>query len=354
MVDNIVNPPVILLAAWRQEGKFEFETELEHVGLNVTTLDIPTYDMKNRTVRWREILLWLDYLKLAWHAFQMGQHTENAVIVACHSLTGVFVTLFSILMPWKKAQPVVALNLIVRNKGFLNRILRGLIYKIAFLSNQLLITVNAPELRTQYMAEFGIRPDRISVLYDGYEGDSVITPPSLDDDGFVFSGGEADRDWNTLLAVASACPDICFKIVARRINWLPEKAVPPNVEVVFDTDEVTFYTMVARSRLVLLPLRGRATAGLIVQRRSTFLGKMVIATKTPALVVYYPDDAHDLLIAEDDSETMITRLNYYWNNPEERIAKVKQVQEHFLQNFSPLDHARQVADLVQKIAIETA
>jgi len=340
---------IVLLVAWSLKGEqFWLEKELKDLGFTVTTLDIPNFNPKNRVIKRREILLWIEHLKLAWRGVKTARQTEG-VIVAHYFLVGVLASLLSAPRSSKNRLPVIALNMIARNKGTVNQILRRLVYQTGFSSNQLLLTVNSPELREQYLKTFDIRNENIFVLRDCWWPELLeVSSPNLNDHEFVFSGGEAARDWDTLLSVAAACPEIHFKVVARRMTWAPKREVTSNVEVLFDTSEEEFYSLAASSRLVILPLIGTVTAGLIVLIKSIFFGKMVITTDTPATTPYYPNDCSELLVSEADVETMISKLKYYWINTEERNQKAIKVQNYVLNYFSPKAYAQQVSHLIEK------
>lgn len=339
---------IILLASWRVENpkKNWLHVELERIGYNVVTLDIPEYNIKNREIKWREILLWSDYLKLALRGIRIARRNDGAVVVACHSLVGVFVSLLSNPLSSTKRLPVIALNMIIRDKGIWIRFIRWFFYRNAFLSDQFLVTVSASELRDQYIKQFKIKFQNISVLRDCHGPVSIFSEPNIKGKDFVFSGGEADRDWHTLISVAKACPEIFFKVVARQRSWPRDLTVPSNVEVLFDTNQAEFYKLVSDSRIVLLPLMGTATAGLIVQKRSIKLGKLVIATNTPATVAYYPHDCKDLLVQEADVQTMTSNLRYYWHDPDACFSKVKKLQDHLRNNFSAQAYASQISELI--------
>jgi hypothetical protein len=350
MFNEVEKPRIVLLAAWQlSDPNFWLQKELESLGFDVTVLDIPDYKLENRQIKWREILLWIDYLKLALQGIRVAKQADGTVVLACHFLVGVFVSLLSAPMSLEKRQPTIALNMIVREKGIFNQILRRFVYQTAFLSDQLLLTVNSPELRDRYIESFGIKPENIFVVRECWDPKYKTSSATPRDGEFVFSGGEANRDWNTLLSVASACPEIPFKIAARRITWSPQRDVPANVDVVFDTDVAEFYAMVANSRLILLPLFSQATAGLLVLTRAILMGKLAIVTDTPATVAFYPSHCRDLLVPEADAELMTSRLKYYWANHECQIQKAMEVQNHVLQNLSPSAYANQVSELVNRL-----
>ncbi|MBF2007220.1 MAG: glycosyltransferase [Chlorogloeopsis fritschii C42_A2020_084] len=349
MLTEVDKISIIILVSFRlSQEKFWLHQELEKLGFNVTTLDIPDYNFKNRIVKWREILLWFDYFKLALRGIKVAKQNES-VVVSLHFLVGVFVTILSRILTNKK-QPVIALTLLAHNKGILNQLLRQITYRLAFLSDKFLMTVNSSDLREQYIKSFGIPPQIISVLYDCWDSYYEILPPNNNDDKYIFSGGEAARDWDTLLAVAAACPEIQFKIVARKMYWNFSRKLTLNVEVFFDTSDEKFYSLALQSRLVLLPLVGKVTAGLIVLIRSVLLGKMVISTETPATKLYYPDDCRDLLVAESDVETIISRIKYYWEEHENRINKAIKLQAYMKEKFSPEVFTKQLSILINQLS----
>jgi glycosyltransferase involved in cell wall biosynthesis len=346
MINQNLRKSIIILVAWRLGNeKFWLQKELENQDFKITTLDTPTYTIKNRLFKWRKLILVIDYLKLGWRGIQLATHS-GSIVIADHFHIGVLASLFTLLS--KKRQPVIALNMIVHNERFFIRFLRKLVYQAAFYLTQIKITVNSQEVREQYIKTFGIRSENIFILHDAWLPNYKVSLPSIKDDEFVFSGGEAARDWETLLSVAAACPEIRFKVIARRISWNPRQNVPANVDVFFDTSEEEFYSMAARARLILLPLVDNFPAGLIVLIRSILLGKMVISTNTPAIECYYPQGCRDLLVPQSDPEAIISRLKHYWINPENRIEQARIVQNYVLHNFSPEAYANQVSDLIQK------
>lgn len=339
--------PIVLIVDWRlSDDEFWLQGELERLGFRVVTEGIPDYDMKNRQIRWRKLILWMEYLMLGWCGARMARRV-GGVVVAWNFVTGVCAIMASCL--FRNRPPVVALNMIAHEKSKLHNLFRRLVYHWAFGTNRMLITANSSQLRDQYIESFRINPVSISVLHDPWSRDYEVRPPDALDSGYAFSGGDTARDWDALLAAAQICPEIPFKVVARRMAWRPKRQIPPNVSVVFDTSLDEFYTMARQSRIVLLPLNSNVTAGLIVLIRSLLLGRPVIATETPVLTPYFPDECGDLLVPMGGVEEMASTLRRYWTDHELRVKRAAALQSHVLEHFSPDAYARQVADVVGRV-----
>ena len=338
---------IVLLVDWRLgHDEFWLRTELENLGYNVTIVGIPNYDLRNRQIRWRKLILWGQYLALGWRGARMARRSDGVVVAWCF-IPGIFARLATyVLGAWRL--PVVALNMIAFDKGFLHNIIRALFYRLAFVSDKLFITTNSSELRSMYTQTFKIPEKRIAVLSDSWNPKYSVLSPNCKDSGYIFAGGEASRDWKTLLAIAKERPEISFKIVARRMNWDTATVVPSNVELVFDIPSNEFYDMVTLSRIVLLPLNTSITSGLIVLIRSALIGRLVISTKTPQTARYFPPKCHDLLIPMFSVEKMASALDFYWGNHRKRIDKAKELQSWILENFSPQNYARKVGKIIEK------
>ncbi len=338
-------PIVLLLDYWVpvHNRKYWLQTKLEDLGLEVHVEWIRDYDMANRRVRWRKLILWKQYFQLGLRGARIAR-ARGGIVVAWNFIPGAFAALVSRLRR-RPGPPVVGLNMIYYDKGRVLNSTRSAIYRFAGGRGHLLLTVSSHSLRRQYVDRFGFRSEQVSVLHDAWQPEYPTARPSLDDGGYVFSGGEAARDWGTLLSVARACPHIPFKVVARRMRW-KQTDVPRNVQVRFDTSEEEFYSLAAGARLVLLPLLDRVTSGLIVLVRSVLLGRPVLGTQTPGMMPYFPADCRDLLVGIGDAEQMASKVQHYWNDPDLRLIKAQSLQDHVIAEFSPDAYARQVADLV--------
>jgi glycosyltransferase involved in cell wall biosynthesis len=109
---------------------------------------------------------------------------------------------------------------------------------------------------------------------------------------YVFSGGDANRDYATLVAAARGlnCRVI---IVSHQLAELPTAALPANVEIIGGLPPDEFNRMMAGAAAVVVPLRPGAleTGGRTVYGNAMTMGKAVIVAD---------DDAGDYITNEHD------------------------------------------------------
>ncbi len=337
-------PKIILLVDWKVADKPTLAQGLENLGHEVTVLDIPNYDMKNRTHRWGRLVLWWQFARLGYQAAHLARQT-GGVVVGINFICGAFAAFFSPL-----GTCAIGLNLIAHEKGRLNQYLRKFVYDQVFSSRRLIATANSEYLCKKYQREFKVREDQIQVLHDAWSPRYAVKEPVSLPDSYIFSGGEAARDWDTVLAAAQAFPDQAFLIIARKMTWKPEITLPPNVNVQFDVDEAQFYAAVERAKLVLLPVKGEVTAGLIVMIRSALLGKLVLTTNNAVMRDYFPDDLRFLLAGEGDIDAVCKALQLLLAGEQDVARKAKIFQRYILETFSPQNYACQVSSMVSEIA----
>lgn len=335
---------VILLVDWKLTDKpFWLQQCLNERGFLVKTIGISNYDLKFHVNRWRKIYLWWQYLVLGLKGVR-ALRKKGGVIVSWNFICGVFAALFN----KKRNPPIIGLNMIAHQKGMLNNFLRHVLYKRIFSKRKIIATVNSKELIPEYSKIYYLQPDQLHVLHDPWSRNYPVCKPSKKTDDYIFSGGEAARDWKTMLNVAERTPNIPYKIIARQMNWLTSTPIPDNVQVEFDTSVDVFYERVRNAQIVLLTLKGKITAGLIVLIRSILMGKLVVSTDTPATQIYYPATCHDLLINEGDVEGFRKKIFELRENDNLRVKKSIDLQKYVLSNFSPEKFSDQVKELILK------
>ena len=343
---------VVLLVDWVVgDNAFWLSELLAERGSQVVTLGIPDYSMRNREVKWRKVLLWWQYLVLGYRGVQLARRS-SAIVVSWNFIPGIFAVLVSRILPSPRVR-VVSLNAIAYRKGTIYDFVRGLMYRTAFASGRLWLTVNSEEVRRLYEEQFGFLPERVEVLHDCWTRDYELGDPGRRDEGHIFVGGEAARDWPLVLEVAARRPEVRFELVARRKDWPPAATCPPNVHLQFDTSDKEFYGLVEGSRLVLIPLSSTVTAGLIVLIRSALLGRLVLATRTPATEACYPAELDHLLVHTGDAIGFCTLIDALWHDDDVRVEAARSLQDHVYESRTPHEFADRVADLVRRAGSES-
>ena len=105
------------------------------------------------------------------------------------------------------------------------------------------------------------------------------------DDGFIFTGGYSNRDYDLLLSATADVP-APLVIVASSRNQI-SAAHGPNTTIHRDLPEGEFETLLARSRLVAMPLKSQGEAcGQSVLLRVLRNGKPLVATRHESIEEY--------------------------------------------------------------------
>jgi hypothetical protein len=327
-------PGLVLLLDDRLPGAVHWiATGLDQRGYHVTLLDIPSYSLRNRLVRWRKVILWWQYLELAVRGLRLARQND-AIILSTNFHVGALAAAMGRLHLGDRPN-VLALNAIVREKGLVLTWARSQLYRLASGGGGLRLTVNSQQNALRYQRMFGFDEQHVSVVNDPWEPEYPAEDRSDVESDSIFCGGEAARDWDTFFAVARDHPDISFVGVARSKDWAHGHQFPENVHMRFDIPESDFYDCVGKARIVVLPLKSSVTAGLIVLVRSALVGRLVLATKTPATESYYPTDRHDLLVAPGDAGAFSALVDRYWDDAHARRAAAKDVKAHILAHRSP-------------------
>jgi hypothetical protein len=342
-------PRIVLLLDDRLDGNAHWiATGLARRGYQIALLDIPGYSTRNRLVRWRKAILWWQYLGLATRGLRLAGRGD-ATIVSTNFHVGTLAAALSRLRRGSRPN-VLALNAIVREKAPALAWARTHLYRLAFGGGSLRLTVNSQENALRYQLMFGFDEQLVSVVNDPWAPHYPVEDRSDAGSDSIFCGGEAARDWDTFFAVARGHPRISFVGVAPSQDWSSGARIPSNVEMRFDIPESEFYERLEKARIVLLPLKGSVTAGLIVLVRSALLGRLILATKTPATESYYPTDRSELLVAEGDIQAFSKLIDRYWDDAPARRAAAADVKAHILEHRSPDSYLDAVASLLGDVS----
>jgi glycosyltransferase involved in cell wall biosynthesis len=141
-----------------------------------------------------------------------------------------------------------------------------------------------------YPRQLGVPREKLVFLYSHTSLYGKEYPVSRGD--YVFSGGDSNRDYATLVAAARGlnCRVI---IVTHQSAELPAAALPSNVEIIAGLPPDEFNRMMAGAAAVVVPLRRGAleTGGRTVYGNAMSMGKAVIVAD---------DDAGDYITNEHD------------------------------------------------------
>ncbi len=320
---------IFLLIDWINDGKFFLEQELKRENISVELLDIPNYSMKDRTVKFRILNLYFKYIIQAIKALRMSIPEDT--IVCWNFTTGIAIGLLNRFSFNKRT--ILALNMIAHpSSGFTSKI-RYLIFHFVMNHPKFYLTVNASDYISINADRFNISPKKIFVLHDPVKKEFDFDI-DIKDNHYVFSGGEAQRDWQLFFNVAAQMPDVSFVGVARRKFLSPGLIIPPNVKMEYDVDYQSFSQLMGASSIVILPLKSDLPCGLIVIGDAGLMNKPIIVTKTPSTTNYIIQNETGILVEMHNVAEMKKQIQHLLINESDRIRLGKNLNAYMAQEFS--------------------
>lgn len=128
--------------------------------------------------------------------------------------------------------------------------------------------------------------------------DGKVAPDEVTEGDYVFSGGYSNRDYDLLLAAMRGIPTPLV-VIASAKNRITESR-DKNTRILRDIEEGEFERMLAKSRLVVLPLKSESDAcGQSVLLRVLRNGKPVVSSRHSAVEHFLGVDYPGFVPAED-------------------------------------------------------
>ena len=116
----------------------------------------------------------------------------------------------------------------------------------------------------------------------------------------VFCGGRNGRDWELLIRIAQAMPEVTFNCVMPKDKYEEYKEnFGKNMVVKSDIPEQEFLEFMCQSQLVVTPLDTEAPAGFDCFYQAAANGKMAITSDTVTTQEYFADGRGALCWARD-------------------------------------------------------
>lgn len=174
---------------------------------------------------------------------------------------------------------------------------RALIYPHRFLvayrramAEAAAVTVFSENQRSILINRLNIPSGRIHTIDFGTDREFYQQQAPSDGEYVLVAGSDSGRDYWTLAKAASRL-SVPIKLVALDIN-VSGIDFPPNVEYLGQVDHVRYRDLIARARLVALPVHPFAyPSGQSVLVEAMMCGKPVVVTDTAALRPYTPDSS---------------------------------------------------------------
>jgi glycosyltransferase involved in cell wall biosynthesis len=166
---------------------------------------------------------------------------------------------------------------------------------------------------------------------------------------YVFAGGRSYRDYRTLFE-AMAGSEGKLIVNARRFN-LRGCSCPPNVKINDLMPVREYYTLMAGSQFVVLPLQDTPyAAGLLHIIQAMSAGKAIIVTRTAGTVDYVEDGETGILVSPYDVQDMRSAINYLLSHPAETKAMGQRARQRYEETYTFTAFAERTYEVLNKVA----
>ena len=172
--------------------------------------------------------------------------------------------------------------------------------------------------RTRYANAYGTVPDKF--VFIPHHHSLLRYSFQIGDDGYLFTGGNSDRDYGPFFEALRDLPIPCTMAITRP-QLLAGLQVPPNVRIVSATSS-EFRQLIARSRMVVVAMRANLlrTGGQQTFLNAMYMGKPVVLVDPEGGVDYIEHGKTGLLVPFGDAASLRKAISYLWENPEEARA----------------------------------
>jgi glycosyltransferase involved in cell wall biosynthesis len=168
-------------------------------------------------------------------------------------------------------------------------------------------------------------------------GQDPVQGISIDDvvlGDYVFAGGYTNRDYDRLLRCARRLPHIRFVVACSRLNTIMEP-VPNNVVLHRDLDRTTFHELLARARIVVVPLaEDVGSSGQMVTLAAMQLGKPLVVANS-AVVTQYVEAGVSGLVYDLGSDASLTQtLEAAWSDETQLLGLAGAARDRYYSRFT--------------------
>lgn len=170
----------------------------------------------------------------------------------------------------------------------------------------------------RYARTYGVSPEKF--LYVPHHHTLKHYSYEVGDDGYIFTGGNRDRDWALFLAAISDVAVPCC--LATNRSWqLSGLDIPSHVRIV-NAAPLEFRQLMAKARIVVMPMRATLLHAGAQQTvlNAMLMGKPVILTDPEGGCDYIEHGETGMLVPYGDLAALRGAIRYLLEHPEEARA----------------------------------
>jgi hypothetical protein len=237
-----------------------------------------------------------------------------------------------------KKRSIIVLNILLKNKNTLKNKLTKHLYKPMLKSKEVQATVTSQKYGDYLNEMLGIQKKYV-LLHDTYHCDYCINYKGNEIPNTLFCGGRNGRDWEFLMKIANAMPEVTFNCVMPldKFEYYKEN-FGKNMIVKSNISEREFLEFMCQSKLVVMPLDTEAPAGLIVFYQATANGKMSITSNTVTTQEYFAN-GQGVLCGKNISDWK-EKIQYYLQHSDEANACVSKFKDFLESECSEEKYAK--------------
>lgn len=235
------------------------------------------------------------------------QSRKNDLILL-YDVTSAFILIGFIVSLFRLKRKIVAVNFMGSgNKNGYDKWKRPIIRKAL---KMMRVGVNNIDLQKLYCKQLRLKEENFFIVKDcAANVDLFARDCSPANSQYVFMGGNVHRDWNLFKEIVKDMPEYNFVAVLGTTE-LEDCLDLPNLKVYKRIPLSEFNTLVAKCKIVFLPLNTEMQGGQLVAFQGSMYKKPVIITKCLSINTYYDDtDAIKVPIGNKEAcEKAITNL----------------------------------------------
>ncbi|MCR4904406.1 MAG: glycosyltransferase [Butyrivibrio sp.] len=218
----------------------------------------------------------------------------------------------------------IAINVLLKKKSSLKNLIYRMLYSRAFRNENFIATITARDYGDYLNSILKVDRD-YTLLHDSYKEKHWMykeeLPPIIPNS--VFCGGLNGRDWDFLLKLVKAMPEVTYVLVVSgeirdKIELFIKDYNIKNIQLYSNIPHSKFATLLCSSELVVMPLDSEAPSGLLVFFEAAANKKMIITSDTASTREYFSSGRGEL--CSKNEQEWIDMINYYLNNKEKRDA----------------------------------
>jgi glycosyltransferase involved in cell wall biosynthesis len=195
----------------------------------------------------------------------------------------------------------------------------------------------------RYSQAFHIPREKFCLVPMAFQTDDAnVCAPS--DDGYIFAGGNFDRDWRTFLRAVQGLP-YPVKIFSSKVSV---DSALPNVTVA-SVSRSEYYRAMARASCVVVPVTDDALSvrGTTTWINAMGMGKVVLVTEPDGACDYMENGVSGFYVNHGDVESLRECIVRVMENPSLRRSVAEAARKRAWRDFSPDTFRRNVLSLLQ-------